>query len=95
MTSPSIYCCIDCASLGEGCQVGETKQAPGCTWGLISQNCLLSTYLRLLQVIVGFMVEDHTFAYHFDGLEFLEHDSFTALCADAVGEVVKLFAVCK
>jgi hypothetical protein len=49
----------------------------------------------LLHAVVGLVVIDHPFANHFHGLEFFEHDCFTALCADAAGHVVNVFAVCQ
>lgn len=39
------------------------------------------------------MVEDHALTGNLDRLKFFEHDCFAALYADAVGEMVDLFAV--
>ena len=49
--------------------------------------------LRLLRVEVGLMVVDHALANDLDGLEFFEHDWFAAFHTDAVGKMVKFFAV--
>ena len=55
--------------------------------------CYIS--LRLLDVVVGFMVVDHTLANDLYGLKFFEHNCFAALCANAVGNMVHFFAVCQ
>src|ERR1700730_9284232 len=47
----------------------------------------------LLYVIVGFVVVDHPFAHNLHRLQFFEHDSLTALGAEATGQMVNLFAV--
>ena len=49
--------------------------------------------IELLHAVVGLVVVHHPFTNHFYGLEFFEHDCFTALCADAAGHVVNIFAV--
>ena len=53
------------------------------------------TSLRLLDVVVGFMVVDHTLANDLYRLKFFEHNCFAALYANAVGKMVKFFAVCQ
>ena len=55
--------------------------------------CYIS--LRLLDVVVGLMVVDHTLANDLYGLKFFEHNCFAALCANAVGKMVSFFAVCQ
>ena len=51
--------------------------------------------LQLLHAVVRLMVENHAFAHYLNRLEFLEHNRFAALCADAAGEVVGLFTICQ
>ena len=51
--------------------------------------------IELLHAVVRLVVEYHPFTNHFHRLEFFKHDCFTALCADAAGHVVNIFAVCQ
>jgi len=57
-------------------------------------ECMLHQ-LILLDVVVGFMVVNHTLANDLYGLKFFEHNCFAALCANAVGNMVHFFAVCQ
>ena len=47
----------------------------------------------LLKVVMRFVIENHAFANHLYGLEFFEHDSFTAFRANAAGHMIDLFAI--
>ena len=54
-----------------------------------------SEQVELLQAVVRLVVKYHPFTNHLHGLEFFEHDCFSAFCADAAGHVVNIFAVCQ
>ena len=55
----------------------------------------MGTLPELLHAVMGLVVEDHPFTNDLHGLEFFKHDCFAALCTDAAGHVVNVFAVCQ
>jgi len=56
-------------------------------------DCWLYQEKTLLDVKVSFVVVDHALPNHLNWLEFFEHNRLSALLADAVGQMVQLFAV--
>ena len=93
LTPICISDCGDCASLDENCQVErDTQKSPLRKAGFF---VCFQNYreVRLLDVEVRLMVVDHTLANNLNGLKLFEHDSFAALYTNAVGEMVKFFAV--
>jgi hypothetical protein len=66
---------------------------PQVNWGWFIEMFRDESTWNLLHFVVFFVVEDHAFANNLHGLKFFEHDRLAALCADATGQVVKLFAV--
>lgn len=48
-----------------------------------------------LHLVMCFVIVGHALANYPHGIEFLEHDPFAALCADALGEVVAVVALCQ